>query len=48
MTSCHICNIAILLKRKLRWDPKKQDFVGDKDASAMRSREQRKPYTISV
>ena len=21
MTSCHMCNIALLLKRKLQWDP---------------------------
>ena len=48
MTSCHLCNIAILLKRKLRWDPDKEDFVGDAQASALRSRPQRAPYTIEV
>jgi len=48
MTACHICNLAILLKRKLRWDPKQEDFVGDQEASRMRSREQRKPYTITA
>ena len=48
MTACHICNIAILLKRKVRWDPVKEDFIGDEQASALRSRPQRAPYTIEV
>ncbi len=48
MTACHICNIALLLKRKLRWDPAKEDFIGDEQASALRSRPQRKPYTIEA
>ena len=46
ITSCHLCNIAMKLERKLRWDPVKEDFIGDPQASAMRAREQRKPYTI--
>jgi predicted dehydrogenase len=46
MTACHICNIAILLKRKLRWDPVKEDFIGDEQASSLRTRRQREPYTI--
>jgi predicted dehydrogenase len=48
MTACHLCNIAILLKRKLRWDPDKEDFIGDAQASALRSRPQREPYAIEV
>ncbi len=48
MTACHLCNLAILLKRKLQWDPQKEDFVGDQQASALRSRRQREPYTIEV
>jgi myo-inositol 2-dehydrogenase/D-chiro-inositol 1-dehydrogenase len=48
MTSCHLCNIAIQLNRKLQWDPAKEDFIGDKEASQKRSREQRKPYEIHV
>ena len=38
----------MLLGRKLKWDPKKEDFVGDQQASALVSRPQREPYTISV
>jgi len=48
MTACHLCNIAILLKRKLNWDPDKEDFVGDAEASQLRSRPQRAPYQIEV
>ncbi len=46
VSSCHLSNIAMLLGRKLRWDPAKEDFIGDDEASAMRSRQQREPYTI--
>ncbi len=48
ITSCHLCNIAILLKRKLLWDPQKQDFIGDREASSMLKREQREPYIIKI
>jgi myo-inositol 2-dehydrogenase / D-chiro-inositol 1-dehydrogenase len=48
MTSCHLCNLALLLKRKLQWDPAKEDFVGDEQASALRSRKQREPYAIDA
>jgi len=46
LTSCHICNIAMLLKRKLRWDPKQEVFLGDEQANALLSRPQRKGYEI--
>ena len=46
MTVCHLSNIALLLKRKLRWDPAKEDFIGDDQASRLRSRKQRKPYVV--
>jgi myo-inositol 2-dehydrogenase / D-chiro-inositol 1-dehydrogenase len=48
MTACHLCNIAILLKRPLKWDPETEDFVGDLQASALRSRPQRALYTIDA
>ena len=48
VSSCHLCNIALLLGRKLKWDPAKEDFVGDPEASSMRARQQRKPYTIEA
>lgn len=46
VSSCHLSNIAVRLGRKLRWDPAKEDFIGDEEASAMLSRKQREPYSI--
>ncbi len=46
VNACHMANITMLLGRKLRWDPVKEDFIGDAQASAMLSRRQREPYTI--
>ncbi len=48
VSSCHLCNIAMLLGRKLNWDPQSEDFAGDAEASAMLSRKQRAPYTIEA
>jgi predicted dehydrogenase len=47
LSSCHLCNVAMLLKRKLQWDPDKEDFVGDEQASALVSRPQREPYSMT-
>jgi len=44
VSSCHIGNISIRLGRKLTWDPVKEEFVGDDEANAMRSRPQRAPW----
>lgn len=46
LSSCHLCNLAMLLKRKLRWDPDQEDFVGDEQASRLVGRPQRAPYSI--
>ena len=48
VNACHMANIAMLLGRKIRWDQAKYDFVDDAEASALRSRPQREPYTIKV
>lgn len=48
LTSCHLCNIVMLLKRKLRWDPVQEQFIGDDQANALLARPQRAPYTINV
>jgi len=46
-TVCHLANIALLLGRKLRWDPEKEEFIGDESANAMRRvRPMRKPWTL--
>lgn len=48
VSSCHLCNIAMLLKRKLKWDPVKEDFIGDEQASALLKRPQRAAYAIEA
>jgi predicted dehydrogenase len=48
LSACHLCNIALRLGRPLSWDPAREDFVGDREASGLLSREQRKPYTIDA
>jgi predicted dehydrogenase len=46
---CHLAAIALRLRRKLRWDPVREVFVGDgaKEANAFITREMRKPYDYS-
>ena len=46
VTVCHLGNIAYWLKRPLKWNPKKQDFVGDREASRWVDRPRRAPYTL--
>jgi hypothetical protein len=48
VSTCHLANIAMLLKRKLRWDPEKEDFVGDETASNLVARPRRNPYNIEA
>jgi len=45
---CHLANAAYLTGRTLKWDGKKQEFVGDKAAMECQSyiREYRKPWTL--
>jgi len=47
VTTCHLSNIALRLGRKISWDAKTEEIVGDDVAKAMQSREQRKGYEIS-
>ncbi len=47
VSCCHLANITMLLGRPLKWNPEKEDFVGDPQASKMLSRKQRKPYNIA-
>jgi hypothetical protein len=32
---CHLANLALKLKRKFRWDPKKEQVIGDKEANLL-------------
>lgn len=43
-TVMHIGNIAIELGHKLKWDPQKEEFIGDAAANALRSRAAREDW----
>jgi predicted dehydrogenase len=43
----HIGAISVRLGRKLQWDPKRERFVGDREANRWLSRPMRKPYDWS-
>jgi predicted dehydrogenase len=42
----NVCDIALRLGRKVRWDPAAGEFIGDEAANAMRSRPLRSPWAI--
>ncbi|QDV81515.1 Gfo/Idh/MocA family protein [Planctomycetes bacterium TBK1r] len=46
MTSCHLCNIALMTGRELTWDPKQEVFVGDDDANKLLGRKSRDFSTV--
>ncbi len=47
ITICHLGNIAMRLGRKsLRWDPVKEQIVGDDEAAKMLSRPYREPWKL--
>jgi myo-inositol 2-dehydrogenase/D-chiro-inositol 1-dehydrogenase len=48
MTSCHLCNIALMLGRELKWDPEKEEFIGDEQATKLMSRPKRDKYSWKV
>lgn len=43
---CHLLNIARLLGRNLKWDPVKEEFIGDAEANTYLSRSARKGYEL--
>ena len=45
---CHLSNIAMRLNRELNWDPTKREIIGDSQANAFLSRENRKGYEINA
>jgi hypothetical protein len=45
-TVCHLGNIAYLLNRPLKWDPDKEEFVGDDEANRHTWRSMRGPWRI--
>jgi predicted dehydrogenase len=45
-TVCNLGQIAMTLGRKLRWDPAKEEFIGDEMANRLRSRPMRAPWSL--
>jgi hypothetical protein len=46
MSTVHAANICMWLKRDLKYDPVKEEFVNDPDANRLRSRAMRAPWII--
>jgi hypothetical protein len=44
--ACHAANVALFLNRKVRFDPKKNEFIGDDEANRLRSEALREPWRI--
>ncbi|HEY6504989.1 MAG TPA: Gfo/Idh/MocA family oxidoreductase [Chitinophagaceae bacterium] len=48
-SACLLHHIAMKVKRKIYWDPAKEEFKNnDKEASGMLSRPQREPYSVNA
>ena len=46
VTACHLANIARKTGRSLRWDPAREQFIGDAAADALLVRERRKGFEL--
>lgn len=43
-TACHLANLSLRLGRKLRWDARREEVVGDAEANRLLSRPYRAPW----
>ena len=46
MSTVHAANICMWLKRDMKYDPVKEEFVNDAEANRFRSRAMREPWII--
>jgi len=46
MSTVHAANICMWLKRDMKFDPAKEEFVNDPEANRLRSRADRAPWTF--
>ncbi|MFN8938805.1 MAG: hypothetical protein ACK5ZJ_03590 [Acidobacteriota bacterium] len=42
--ACHLANLSLRLGRVLKWDPVKEEILGDREANAMLERPYREPW----
>jgi len=47
-TLCHLGNIAMILGRRIKWDPKQEKIVGDDEAGKMTARPLRSPWRYDL
>lgn len=47
-TACHAAALAWILKRKLKFDPVKEEFIGDDEANGLRARPARAPWAAMM
>jgi hypothetical protein len=45
-SACLLANISLRLGRKLRWDSKQEQIIGDAEANKMLNEERRKPWNL--
>ena len=45
-TACHAAALAWILQRKLKYDPVKEEFLGDDEANGLRTRAARSPWAV--
>jgi len=46
ITACHAANICFRLGRPVKWDPIKEEFIGDEEANRLRTRAYREPWRV--
>jgi hypothetical protein len=46
MSTVHAANICMWLKRDLKYDPAREEFINDAEANRLRSRAMRAPFMI--
>ncbi|HPC62788.1 MAG TPA: Gfo/Idh/MocA family oxidoreductase [Verrucomicrobiota bacterium] len=46
MSTVHAANICMWLKRDMRYDPDREEFIGDPEANRLRARAMREPWII--
>ena len=45
-TACHAAALSWILQRKLKFDPVKEEFIGDDEANGLRTRPARAPWAV--